>query len=88
MSLHADTFLASWLLSRSVCHVGAGSGRPGVVMPAVAGENIQINDLAAARATALLIGIPSEFSSLGQGHVERGLGENAVDLETEGGSPS
>ena len=58
------------------------------MLPAAAGENIQINDLAAARATALLIGIPSEFSSLGQGHVERGLGENAVDLETEGGSPS
>ena len=58
-------------------------------MPAAAdGENIQINDLAAARATALLIGIPSEFSSLGQGHVERGLGENAVDLETEEGSRS
>ena len=56
--------------------------------PTADGENIQINDLAAARATALLIGIPSEFSSLGQGHVERGLGENAVDLETEEGSRS
>ena len=59
------------------------------MLPAAAGENIQINDLAAARATALLIGIPSEFSSLGQGHVERSsLGENAVDLETEEGSRS